>query len=309
MKVLPGFTIELIGALIAISLLMFIFAVATGPVTGFLNTQQAITSFTRFSNSLSRSCRIGSDTVAYLDMVSSSDRVITVYALVNSNIRERFLTELESCPEFYELDTQSGVCTTRISKSILDGTCGGRDFCFCLLRVYLNPAIIEADGSLVFIREYEFNLNSQIITVDLDVEDPLTREQIGDVEDRLNKSINIVLPMALQLDNNQDVRYVGRVDVLLCRNFRELGCVYEGKGDIKFHFPILPQAYDTGETIIWMDSTSRRNRFIQFTSISMHRALYGIDSYYYNYMYTEPKLDVINYEDVNWGDFINYHFV
>ena len=260
---MPAFVGEMIGVIIVLGLIFLIFASLSGPVLDYLANYEAIKSFNRMTSSVSLSCAEGADTISYVNFPGAP----FVIAVLNEDFTDE-IYELELC------DGKTEPCTTRISRSALSKCRNPEDYCLCVLKFELK----RHSNKGCF-----FNNNTDMIVVGKtppDISNP------SDYYALINNGIQKIID-ELDFENTENI---SKVEVLMCKTFDEMGCVYEEE---EFSFPTFISPYGRDNIIIWMytrgpDEEKRVHESLYFESLSFQRSIYRGEFYYYLNLYSNP---------------------
>jgi len=129
-KGLSPLILEIIGGVIVVSIIILMFGGFASPFLEFMSDSKGIEAFNKFTATMSRSCREGSETVPYFSLIHRSTSEVYVIGLIQSGV----MTSIQNIDKCSSSDDTN--CSTGQSKEVISSCVHAVDsYCWCLFKI------------------------------------------------------------------------------------------------------------------------------------------------------------------------------
>jgi len=197
--------VEIIGGVITVALLLFLFSSFASPFLEFMIDSKNMNAYLKFTNAMSSACRTGAGTAKYIEMSSGSIRKNYVIAYVNDTVINNLI------------DYNQPILSSN-SKQIMS-KCKTTN-CICLFKIEYTDKACSINK---FAIQTAFS-NNKLETV--------TSSDLTNIKNDLESDLIIVFSPL------QDINHIKKINVLSCNSLEEMGCFYRD-GENKMPLIIL----------------------------------------------------------------------
>lgn len=201
--------VEIIGGVITVALLLFLFSSFASPFLEFMIDSKNMNAYLKFTNAMSSACRTGAGTAKYIEMSSGSIRKNYVITYVNGTVINDLINYNDRSPR---------PILSSNSKQIMS-KCKTTN-CMCLFKIEYTDKACSINK---FAIQTAFS-NDKLETV--------TSSNLTNIKNGLESDLKIVFSPL------QDIGHIKKINVLSCNSLEEMGCFYKD-GENKMPLIIL----------------------------------------------------------------------